>query len=54
MLPEGLVYDETSPSCLRWVKSGSGKRKDLVAGTCNKVGYWYVSLAEVYNIPKLV
>ena len=47
---EYLVYDETSPSCLRWVKeikSGRGRKMTqagMVAGSISKDGYYRVSL----------
>lgn len=42
------------PSCLRWTTAGPGKRSDLVAGTRNSKGYWYVRMKGVYDNPKLV
>lgn len=39
---EALRVDPTSPSGLRWVTSGKGRRRDLVAGCKDKNGYYTV------------
>lgn len=46
VLADEFVYDETSPSCLRWRTNGRVHRKaGDVAGSFNKsLGYWQVSL----------
>ena len=47
ILSEYFVYDETSPSCLRWIKKASPKSKMLpgdTAGTQRKNGSWQVGV----------
>lgn len=46
ILQELFSYDESSPSCLRWIKTpkhGPTKAGDI-AGTLNSRGYWSVSI----------
>lgn len=45
-LEEAVVYDETSPSCLRWVSPRSNRVKaGDVAGSFNKnLGYWQINV----------
>lgn len=50
-----LDYDPTSPSGLRWIKRGSGRRKDLMAGYQRTEGYWEVNTyGEKYRAHRIV
>lgn len=39
-----FVVDPTSESGLRWLESGTGRRKDLRAGAPDTPGYWRVNI----------
>lgn len=51
-----LTYDETSPSCLRWVTNYTLRsKKGDVAGTLNRDRYWVVRLAgKLYYVHRIV
>ena len=45
LILDNLYYDETSPSCLRWLRAvGHGRmRAGSVAGGMDTKGYWIIS-----------
>ena len=55
ILLDSLCYDPSSPSCLRWKTSGTGRRPDLRAGTLGKQGYWQLQSRGVsYAVHRLI
>lgn len=48
ILTEYIAYDESSPSCLRWLKRPCGNVfPGFVAGSLDSRGYWSVSLKGI-------
>ena len=51
-----FIYDESSPSCLRWNRAVSNKVKaGFIAGYKLDSGYWKVSLdGEIYYVHRII
>jgi len=54
-LLDEVVYDEESPSCLYWVRTGSGRTSRVAGSNKNKRGYWRIPhKASAYIVHRLI